>query len=572
MDAREYRAVHPSAPRRICDDDRRQIGGPAHPHGKRVISSPMSRKSVELATKIRRLKRCLDEVRYRERAPTFARDALAILDKLDFKDAETRKLLASLCDDDGTDKNAMMARCHVVLGKEAFLAAERRYWKHAPSADSPFLSARFGGEEPFFAPSQHAMDRAPAAKPRKSNANYATAISHFEKANALFPDPWHRLTPKNLHLAGELNCDPCMPSFYLAVIALRNGDLPGARARFKKVWQAPKIRSGTDGAVTRGALHVNAATFEGVAAILQGRLDDAKTALAQARRVDPQHSSFLKNQGYLFEKLGEPKKAVAAYREALDWDRDRYTTRRVALAEAQGAMPTARVIALRRPSDFHAKFAEIAAALRAIHKSKRAPQPLPEAAIAAVRLAARREGATPTVRLPESVKTILRHDRNFALWPDHVPLLRSIVAAVRSKRAVLSADIDRLVRTDKWTPYAKAFKKLPARVPIWNDDPKLPACIPLHSHPHGEQLLFLYVGKADDHGEYPIARYEAQPELWVAEASLIHLIVSQAVEAGVRIECAFDFEKLSKKAERRNEIYDERPSDDPRVRAIVDAD
>ena len=125
---------------------------------------------------------------------------------------------------------------------------------------------------------------------------------------------------------------------------------------------------------------------------------------------------------------------------------------------------------------------------------------------------------------------------------------------------------------DKWTHYAKAFKKLPESVPIWNDDPKLPAAIPLHSNPRGELFLFLYMGKADEEGEYPIARYGAQPEFWVAEASLIHLVVGVAIEAGVRIECAFDFETLAKKANKRNSIYDESLSDDPPVQAIVDSD
>jgi hypothetical protein len=154
-----------------------------------------------------------------------------------------------------------------------------------------------------------------------------------------------------------------------------------------------------------------------------------------------------------------------------------------------------------------------------------------------------------------------------------VPLLQAIVARLGSrspaKRVVPSFDIDRLVRTDKWTPYAKAFRKLPDGVPVWNDDPDLPACIPLHSNPRGEQLLFLYVGKPDEAGEYPIARYESQPELWVAEASLIHLIVREATNAGVSIECAFDFEKLEKKATQRNAIYDESLSDGPLVQAIV---
>jgi tetratricopeptide (TPR) repeat protein len=545
----------------------------------------MGRKLPDPAASLRRLKACLDRLSYLDRPAHWAKAALEILDELDFASAATRQLVARELAEYGSDTKEMRARCHVVLGQAAFLDAERRFWKHPLPADSPDLcSCRITGHEPYFAPARAAGAKKPktklaAQRQGVSASDYASALEHFERANRLLGSRWQRATPKNLQLAGPHDCDPCMPTFYLGLIALRGGDLTRAQRRFAAVAEADAIRAGQDGALTRLQLRVAAAALEGATALLRGRTADAREALKRAGKLDPQSSAFLNNQGYLYERLGEPEQAIVSYQAALRWDRtDPYAKRRLAAAQAQAGVASAPVIRLKKPSDFHAQFAAIADSLRATLGSKRKRVPMAKAELDRIRLAARRSGgpaaAARSVGLPASVKTLLAYDRHFALWPDQVPLLGAIagVAGARaaSGRIVPSADIDRLVRTDKYGPYAKGFRKLPASVPVWNDDPSLPPCIPLHSP--GDQLLFLYVGEADADGEYPIARYDDQPEVWVSEASLIHLVVESAIEAGVAIECAFDFEKLSRKAKKRNARHHEHLSDDPRVWAIVDAD
>jgi tetratricopeptide (TPR) repeat protein len=530
----------------------------------------MARTAGDLTRRIKRLKSCLAEIRYRESAARWAREALEILESVSFKNAETRELLMRECPEDGTDTNEMAARCHVMLGKESFLIAERDFWKRAPSQDSPYLSCRIGGEEPYFAPAGKAMAACRAAG---KGADYAPAARHFARANELFSDPWQRQTQRNVRLAAELDCDRCLPSFYLGMIALRKDDLAKARLHFKQVRQMPEMRTGP-GAATRRQLRVTAGAFEAVAALLQGRLADAASVLKRARALDPQNLTVLRNQGYLYEQKGEPEEALSCYRAVLAREpQDGYARRRLAAAEAMAGRTAPAVIRLRKPSDFHAKFQEIAGALCEIHGRKDARRPIPEAVLGKLRLARRRvtQGknarSSEAVRLPESVKTILRHDRHFSLWKGTRPLLHGIVRAVSGRSPVPSLDIDLLVRNDKWSRLA-ALKKLPKHVPVWNDDTDLPACIPLPAP--GEQLLFLYMGEADENGEYPIARYASEPELWVAEASLIDLVVNEAISAGVRIECAFEFEILQRKAKKRNAKHCEQLSDHPLVKAIVD--
>ena len=474
-------------------------------------------KPAAVAREIEHLRACLKRVRLQ--ATRWDRDQL---DSVNLKrSAET---------------NEVLAQCHITLGREAFLIAERAFWKRPRVEDGPDLSCRFNDLD--FEPVYKAMV-APAKITRRrmkpaTRIDYSLAVRHFERAHVL--SGYHEAL------------------FYLGMIALRNDDLTEARARFGEVSAARRTRE-----QGRHKLRISVAVFASLVALLQGRLAEAESAMKRAHRVDTQDVTVFKNQGYLCERLGEPDKAAFWYRKALEWEpQDGYALRR--LKPLEGAP----VIELKRPSDFHEKFGEIARALQKTHGSKRAPKPLPEATIDQLRLPNRRVNGN-SVKLPESAKTILRYDRNFALWEGDAPLLRAMIGA---KRAVRSANVDQLVRTDKWTPFAKAFKKLPARVPVWNDDPNLPACIPLHSNPKGEQLIFLYVGEPDETGEYPIARYQAEPELWVEEASLIHLVVSEAVSAGVRITCAFDFDKLRNRARKRNAKYDERLSDHPLVKAI----
>ena len=125
-----------------------------------------------------------------------------------------------------------------MLGREAYLTAELRFWKR-PAQDSPDMSCRISGQDSYFAPARQAMARKTSGRRADlrrgaAGADYASATFHFEQANKLFPNPWHRQNAQNLRLAGALNCDPCTPSFYLAMIALRRGELTRARARIQK--------------------------------------------------------------------------------------------------------------------------------------------------------------------------------------------------------------------------------------------------------------------------------------------------------------------------------------------------
>ena len=177
-----------------------------------------------------------------------------------------------------------------------------------------------------------------------------------------------------------------------------------------------------------------------------------------------------------------------------------------------------------------------------------------------------RNRTRPSCPLPESAKAILRYDRNFRLFGPGAPLLRPLLA--RPGQVVPSADIDRIVRREAFHERARSlFARLPAGVPVWNDDRALPACIEL-ARP-GDQRLFLYAGELDGEGEFPIARFDDEPCVWITEASLIHLVVDVAIESGVKIECSIDFEAQLKKAVRRHGKHQERWSRDPRVAQLV---
>jgi len=296
---------------------------------------------------VARLEACLDELRYRESAAKWAREALDILERFDPARAETDLKAAPKYSE--ADRDEMMARCHVMLGKESFFAAERSFWKRASPEAAPDTSCAIQSESRYFEPADQAMSaakpprgRVQATKTRRApakggaGANYAPAVHHFERANALFPDPWHKHSPRNTHLATELSCDPCLPSFYLGVIALRQGDLSKARAQLAQVRQVEKKLPIGSARMGRHQVRVAAAVLEAAAAILEGDLAEAGKAMRRARALDPQNIHVLKNLGYLCEVQGKPDEAVSWYQEALRWNKtDGYTRRRLAAAKAQ---------------------------------------------------------------------------------------------------------------------------------------------------------------------------------------------------------------------------------------------
>lgn len=74
------------------------------------------------------------------------------------------------------------------------------------------------------------------------------------------------------------------------------------------------------------------------------------------------------------------------------------------------------------------------------------------------------------------------------------------------------------------------------------------------------------VPSPDAEGEYPLARFDDQPELWIGEASLIHLVLEPAKDV---VHCAFDFAPLVKAAKKRNAKHREGWSKNPAVTAIL---
>jgi hypothetical protein len=81
------------------------------------------------------------------------------------------------------------------------------------------------------------------------------------------------------------------------------------------------------------------------------------------------------------------------------------------------------------------------------------------------------------------------------------------------------------------------------------------------------QNLFLYMGVPDDKGEYPLARFDDQPELWVSEASLVHYVVHMAEEV---VDCAFDFGPFLARAKKRNRKHRETFSKHSKVATILE--
>src|SRR5262249_54346384 len=54
----------------------------------------------------------------------------------------------------------------------------------------------------------------------------------------------------------------------------------------------------------------------------------------------------------------------------------------------------------------------------------------------------------------------------------------------------------------------------------WNDDPNLPALVPLNEEER--QALYLYVATPTDDGEYPVVWLTHEPDFYIAYASVAH--------------------------------------------------
>ena len=128
--------------------------------------------------------------------------------------------------------------------------------------------------------------------------------------------------------------------------------------------------------------------------------------------------------------------------------------------------------------------------------------------------------------LPESLKALLAYDCQLTS-PHGQRVLESVLDAIDEHGVLLSDSLDE----DAY--YMNGLDMIGLDIeelmPVWNDDPRLPALIRL-CHP-GDQQVFIYVTERDEQGEYPVVRFEGKEnDLWLAESSLIEYL--QEIFAG----------------------------------------
>lgn len=415
-----------------------------------------------------------------------------------------------------------------------FAKVDRLYWAQHDPAAFPFIPNTTLGEA--WDPALRAIEAAKKswrAKKNGSRPDYAEAKRLLE---AMVAD-------EHSHFLREA-------TQVLAVIALREDQPKQVFARI---------------GVKQGDIPVEHALYAGAAYL----------ALGDTKRAEACYTGSDVNRGFLAEQRGDFATADRLYRAGLEaswWAMRPYAKLRlVRLEQRIGKRELERLrasdvgdkIVVKKPADFHARFSAIAEALRAALGITSKKQPLSDAEIAKIRIATKRYGSDESVELPESAKTILRYDRNFTLFAGAMPLFEPLLR--ERKEPVPSVDVEKLVRAalrHDDTTGLRALAKLPKDVPVWNSADDLPACIKLASP--GDQELFLYTGAPDAHGEYPIARFDDQPELWISSASLMHYVLE---EAKTVVHCTIDFASLLKAAKKRNAKHKETFSTHPQVTA-----
>ena len=164
-----------------------------------------------------------------------------------------------------------------------------------------------------------------------------------------------------------------------------------------------------------------------------------------------------------------------------------------------------------------------------VHKHNRnpTPKPMPVEEVDRLRVRKYRDPQnSETVALPESLKALLAYDCQLPR-PHGQRVLESVLDAIDEHGVLLSDSLDE----DAY--YMNGLDMIGLDIeelmPVWNDDPRLPALIRL-CHP-GDQQVFIYVTERDEQGEYPVVRFEGKEnDLWLAESSLIEYL--QEIFAG----------------------------------------
>ena len=164
-----------------------------------------------------------------------------------------------------------------------------------------------------------------------------------------------------------------------------------------------------------------------------------------------------------------------------------------------------------------------------VHKHNRnpTPKPMPVEEVDRLRVRKYRDPQnSETVALPESLKALLAYDYQLTS-PHGQRVLESVLDAIDEHGVLLSDSLDE----DAY--YMNGLDMIGLDIeelmPVWNDDPRLPALIRLcHA---GDQQVFIYVTERDEQGEYPVVRFEGKEnDLWLAESSLIEYL--QEIFAG----------------------------------------
>lgn len=147
------------------------------------------------------------------------------------------------------------------------------------------------------------------------------------------------------------------------------------------------------------------------------------------------------------------------------------------------------------------------------------PNPMPVEQVNQLRLRKYRDPQnTETVELPESLKALLAYDRNL-LSSYNMPVIRSLQTLIDSDGVIHSDTPDE--ELFYWQHLDELDVNIDELMPLWNNDPRLPALIPIVHV--GDQRIYLYITERDEHGEYPIVRQEGM-ELWMEESSLIEYL------------------------------------------------
>jgi hypothetical protein len=474
------------------------------------------------------IKRALEDFHFKPGKPAAK---LAQLAKLEALPPAVKKQLKTKPGAPALRFESERVRLHLQLGIEEFVKADAEYWQHR---DASAVPDQFEGGDAS-ASVEAALRRASRMGPPRASKR-ATKTDFTRAREALMYVVAQGKEPGYLEEAQQV----------LASIALREAKPREAIKWCKSIERhhaAPRM----------------AWAFE--------QLGDQKQTAAWLAQGSPTHRALRA------ELVGDDDTAIRTYLESIATRASRwqaYAKLRLRKMEARlGKAAIARVkkalaeakkgdakITIASIDDFHTRFADIAAAIRKKRGITQKPTPMSDAAIAKLHLPTSRRSAKPTVPVPKSVRTILRTDKNFCLWKNATPLLA----------AMKPVDVEKLVR--------KALRgedtglgplaRLPASVPVWTEAPQMPACIWLANA--GDQELFLYMGVADADGEYPVARFDDQPELWISDASLVHYILGAAKDV---VRCKIDLEKAKKAAQKRNARYREGWSAHPKVRAVL---